>query len=379
MRHSATCRRLPWLPGNALLRQRTQLNVRTIAQAVLVIVGMSGVAHANQTEERPQPAKRTRALAITAAVIPGALVHGSGHYTLGDRRTAWRLLKIEGLGLGLMGVGGGLLGLTGSDEHPAALYVPLLASGAALFAGSFLADLLGVSLPSMGAGDSPAPPFWPRAGAVAGTLLGYRFVRHPNLGDMHLAHAATWVRAGPVRIGATGESGASDHYRAIEAEAAYRLPWRPLAAATLDLGVDVAHRRLPRDQVTSTPLALWVEATWTLGQYVPRLPGAYARGRLGFGVESVDYGSVPGLSDEAVAFVVAVAGLGLDLGRVDIELSYDQRQDGLPGGGFFGRLPGMLGSIGASARLRLTREWALTGETRYGTGLSTWIALERSF
>ncbi len=360
--------------------------VRAIAQTVLLIVGLSGVAHANgaaepaaSTEREEALARRPRILAISAALVPGVLMHGSGHYALGDEQTAWRLLKMEGLGIALMGVGGGLLGLTGSDEHPAALYVPLLAGGAALFAGSFLADFLGVSLSGVRSGEAATVPTRLRPGALGRVALGYRFVRHPALDGSHLLRATASVRAGAARLALTAEADSRDRYRAFEAEASYRLPWRPLSAATVDVGFDMAQRRLPVDGVTSTPVALWLEAAWLLDRYVPSLPGAYARGRLGFGVESVDYLGVAGRSDDLLPFVVAVAGIGLRLGRVDVEASYDQRQDGLPGGGFYGRLPGMLGSIGLAGRLRLSSRWALGSEVRYGTGYTTWIALENSF
>lgn len=386
MSATASCRRLPAPRDNGFLRPPTNRSVRAIAQTVLLIVGMSGVAHANSevapaasAEEPRSNGERSRALAVSASLVPGVLVHGSGHYALGDRRTAWRLLKMEGLGIALMGVGGGLLGATGSDEHPAALYVPLLAGGAALFAGSFLADLLGVSLSGLRAGTSATVPTRLRPDALGSTSLGYRFVSHPSLGDSHLLRATASVRAGPATVAVAAEAASSNRYRAFEGEATYRLPWRPLAAAKLEAGFDIAHRRLPSGEATSSPAALWLEAAWLLDRYVPRLPGAYARGRLGFGVESVDYAGVAGRSDDLVPFVVAIAGIGLRLGRLDVEANYDQRQDGLPGGGFYGRLPGMLGSIGLAGRLGLTSRWALTGETRYGTGITTWIAAEHSF
>jgi hypothetical protein len=183
-----------------------------------------------------------------------------------------------------------------------------------------------------------------------------------------------------LRIAATAEVEArSQGFHSEEIALAYRLPWRPLSASALDLGADAAHRALPASGVTSIPVALWAEAIWNLERLVPRLVGAYARARLGMGVEMIGYGAVDGRVDGAAPFLVANAGMGLRLGPVDAEISYDHRQDGFPGGGYYGRLPGMLGSLGASGRLHLTRGWALTGEARYGTGLTTWLAIERSY
>jgi len=354
--------------------------VRTIAVALSLVVGITGTAQAEKEGAASPPSKKRRALALTAAVVPGALVHGSGHYVLGDKQTAWRLLKMEGVGLGLLGAGVGVLGLTGSDEHLAALYVPMMVSGATILAGSFLADLLGVTVAGSSGTGVARPIEHPREGAIAHAAIGYRYVNHPALDVSHLASASAAVRAGRFRIAAAAESETRGRgFRAQQAVVAYRPPWRPLSVAALELGLDGAHRVLSADGVSSYPVAAWAEVVWDLGGCLPRIPGVYARGRLGAGVEMIDYGTVPGRVDEASSFLVAVAGLGFRIDRVDAEFSYDHRQDGLPGGGFFGRLPGMLGSIAATGRLHLTQGWALASEARYGTGLTTWLAIERSF
>jgi hypothetical protein len=133
------------------------------------------------------------------------------------------------------------------------------------------------------------------------------------------------------------------------------------------------------DDLASMPVGLWSEMVWDLGRRVPRLPGAYARGRLGLGVEVVDYDEVPGRDDDVVPFVVGSAGLGFRLGRAELELSYDHRKDGFPGGMYLGRLPGFMGSVGVAARLPLLRRFALVGEARYGTGATAWVGLQRGW
>jgi hypothetical protein len=372
---------LPALAGNDFGPPGTNLNVQAIARAIIVIVGMSGVVHAEGKDKggKTEPTRKRRTLAVAASVVPGALIHGSGHYVLGERRTARRLLKMEGVGLGLLGAGGALMGISGTDENLSVLFVPLMVSGGTIVAGSFLADLLGVALPSSASDAAASRPGWPRPDAIAATSVGYRYVLHPALAVDHVARASGALRLGGLRLAVAAEAGAHGTYRAQEMVTAYRLPWRPLASSSLEVGFDVAHRELPNDGVGSTPMSIWAEAVWDLRDRVPRLPGAYARGRLGLGVELIDYGAIAGWLDEVGPFVAATAGLGLRLGRVDAELFYDHRKDGLPGGGFFGRLPGMLGSLGVASRLRLPHKWAFTGEARYGTGLTTWVAAERSF
>lgn len=45
-------------------------------------------------------------LPAAAALLPGLVLHGAGHWLAGDRATAWRLLAAQGTGLGLLAVGG---------------------------------------------------------------------------------------------------------------------------------------------------------------------------------------------------------------------------------------------------------------------------------
>ncbi|HEX9296319.1 MAG TPA: hypothetical protein VF881_10800, partial [Polyangiaceae bacterium] len=61
-----------------------------------------------------RPARRRSPLAVAAAIVPGLVVHGSGHFVAGDPQTARRLLLLEGLGFGTLAVG----------------FIPIVASGA---------------------------------------------------------------------------------------------------------------------------------------------------------------------------------------------------------------------------------------------------------
>ena len=44
-------------------------------------------------------------VATAVAIVPGLVLHGSGHFAAGERATGWRLLGMEGVGLGLTAVG----------------------------------------------------------------------------------------------------------------------------------------------------------------------------------------------------------------------------------------------------------------------------------
>src|SRR6187402_1498764 len=94
------------------------LRARAVVAAVL-IVGRAAAAAPDGTSSpaasataAPVPsataanASPNRPLAVATAVVPGLVVHGAGHYVLDEKRTARRLLLMEGVGFGLMAVGG---------------------------------------------------------------------------------------------------------------------------------------------------------------------------------------------------------------------------------------------------------------------------------
>lgn len=336
-----------------------------------------GAAEA-RAEDPESPAPRRRAAALTAALVPGVLVHGTGHWMLGDKKTARRLRRMEMVGLLLAGLGGAAIGLSGTDENLAMFYVPMLVAGGTTFMGSFLTDVIGVATKGTRARGRARPPGW-GGDDLAHTSLGYRHVLHPALDISHVARASAGFRARRVALTVSAEAEAAGRYQEQQVVFRYTTHLRPLRMASLDFGFDLTHRRLRDDRLSSYPGAVWAEMTWDLAKLAPSVPGAYGRGRFGVGAELVNYGDVPGIDDDVVPFVAAEAGLGFRLGRTDWELSYNHRKDGLPGGSFIGRLPGMLGSVGVSGRARVWKRWSLVGAARWGTGVTSWLGVEKGW
>jgi hypothetical protein len=106
------------------------------------------------------------------ALTLGLPVHGSGHFLVGDRRTGWRLLGMQGASLGVFATGAAMwhasegagARMTGST---------LQALGASVFVASWLADVLGATKGS--GADLPANTY--RAGGLSAefgfaTLIG---------------------------------------------------------------------------------------------------------------------------------------------------------------------------------------------------------------
>lgn len=106
------------------------------------------------------------------ALTLGAPVHGSGHFLAGDRRSGWRLLAMEGVGLTLFATGA--IGWRASEGRGAReVATTMQAMGASVFAASWLADVLGATKGS----GADLPPNTRRAYGLSGefgfgTLIG---------------------------------------------------------------------------------------------------------------------------------------------------------------------------------------------------------------
>src|SRR5882724_13698482 len=129
----------------------------------------------------PVEAPRHSAWAVGAALVPGVVIHGSGHFAAGDARTGSRLLVLEGIGLGTMAVGFVPIVVTGASRTVVGPAAALTVTGAGIFIVSMLADLYGVVAPRGGFGEPPvvAPSLQ--------TAVGYRYVYNPVFAYRHFA------------------------------------------------------------------------------------------------------------------------------------------------------------------------------------------------
>ena len=93
---------------------------------------------------------------VFIGLIYKVVLHGVGSYALGRNATARRLLELEGLGIVLVGLGGGLLFATGAARDFAASGATLAMAGAGLFTVSFTSDLYSVLAPPGGLGRDPS-------------------------------------------------------------------------------------------------------------------------------------------------------------------------------------------------------------------------------
>jgi len=102
---------------------------------VLVLVGLAIVltTDAARAARAREPRRRSPSMAFGVALGPGAVIHGLGNYTAGNKRTGTILFATELFGAGLY--------LTNDGRNASSTDNPMALVGATLFVGSWLFDL----------------------------------------------------------------------------------------------------------------------------------------------------------------------------------------------------------------------------------------------
>jgi hypothetical protein len=161
------------------------------------------------------PTKR-KALAAATAIVPGLIVHGTGHLVAGHTRTGLTLLGAQGLGLGLLLAGLGSVAATGATRRFVGPLIIGTVSGATLFFLSALADIYGVLAPEGGTGRPPA--YLPSIE----TQLGLAYVHDPNFAYNTFLVPGVDLRHGSLRASALGFYALDDANSRTRVELAYR-------------------------------------------------------------------------------------------------------------------------------------------------------------
>lgn len=318
----------------------------------------------------PDPAQGSL-LATGAALVPGLLVHGSGHFVLGERQSAYRLLAMQGAGLaGLIG-GIGLLGAVGGSEKLAGLYVPMAVSGLGLFGISFLADLAGAAH-----GRRPwAEPLVPSGVTVRTGYAGLFGAKHTfrHLGELGIAwRTERLVLEGGATLQPQGDF---SWYRGL-------VGWRLWARSDdrvtrLSLFGELARQGFDSEGFAITTVRAFGELRWNLGELLTTMQNAWLLGRLGWGFDVFDFAGTSA-EDDGLPFIVADIGFGLmATERVEVELAYRHRKGELPGGmALSDGLAGFAGMLDLRGRVALGRRWALVPGIKLGTGVMPWLSVE---
>jgi hypothetical protein len=341
--------------------------LRRLAAVVLCCLFPS-VALAEPNEEEADPAVRASFEGVGAAVVPGLIVHGTGLWVRGDVDTARKLATLEGLGLGMAAVGGGLLAATGGSRRLSTPTIPMLVGGGGLFLTTWLADIYG----SAGGG---------RRGATARDdlppvdfELGGFGIYDPVFDYGAFSRAAATIRLGRVRIAPEILFAIGDDNQRLRGDVAYRFVGDPRGrGSSFDLIGGARVHRYGDDAFTAYSTELVAAGRLDLESLGASLGGAFAEMSAGLGLEVTDY-KLPGANSDLSDMLLAGFGFGLYLGdsssmvHGEIELYYDHRRDELVGGFSPGmQASGFGGFFGAALDLDIGERFGVVTKLEWGS------------
>ena len=314
-------------------------------------------------------------LAAGAAVLPGLLLHGSGHFVLGEPEAARNLLATQGIGVASFVAGFALLAGTGAANQLAPLYVIPTIGGLGAISVSWLGDLAGSIHGSEG---WPASGWRPEAGLSLSA--GYDGLFASKLDFQHGMSLRLDWRGERLRLSPWGSwhPQGSSHAAAGVLLALQLARPRPETVTALDLILGVAHQRFPGDDFHVTTGEVYLEGRADLGFLARSLRNAWALARVGWGIDAYGYEGADALISDGLPLLVIDIGMGLQpFERAGFELVYRHRKNELPGGMMLSSgLAGFIGMLQLDGRIALADGWALLPSVRLGTGVRTTLAVE---
>lgn len=345
---------------------------RFLGAALAVSFAASSSSAADPPAKPSPPSVTSKA----AAVVPGVVVHGAGHYVRGDHRTAMRLFALETAGL--LSLGGGFIGLfaSGGSQKLAAPFALLAVSGAGLFAASWFGDLYGVS--------ADRPTGEPQAELpTVESSLGYRYVYDPSMAYRSFVVTSLDARIGALRLRPEGWFGLGHANERLRLGAAFRFTGprahaaRAIDGSSVDVEVAGVRHAYPSERFSISSLELAVLARLDGGRIAPSLRGTFADGSAGLAFARHDY-RVAGSPTDATTMLLARVGFGAYLGRPssgrpfgEASIFYDHRHDGYAGGfKMTGLGSGVAGAFGAKGVVYLTSDVGLLADVAVG---AAWV------
>jgi hypothetical protein len=319
-----------------------------------------------------------------ASVIPGVLIHGSGTFLQGRNQTTYRLLLMEGAGIGLTLLGGVALFTTGASRRvvgPAALTAM---TGVNLFALSLLSSIYASAAPREGLGVPR------RELPLLETSLGYLYVDDPQFSFHHFATAGLDARVGPWHLAADSAVAPTQGNSRWKLGGGYRFlgplgPREPRASdgSYLEAELGFGDHYYGTDDFTSRVLELELEARLDSQRYLPDVRGGFFQLGAGFAKQWLVFDLPAGTEVTDTSLLLAHFGFGMYLGDAarqggELELYYDHRHDGFAAGLKINGLgSGVAGHFGLRGSYTITPEWAVSAVTEIGSartlGLSvTW-------
>jgi hypothetical protein len=318
-------------------------------------------------------------LAVGASILPGVLLHGSGHYVHGCKRLGETLLWMELSGLGLVLLALAPAPIFGGNESMVPFQAFIAMSGVALFAGSWLLDVYGTAVPEAVRGKPMN-----RAPSME-TLVGYRHVYDPIFRFRHFFTQGFDVWHGSLRVMPRADFAVAGRNARYRLPAAFRLlgptPSHGTGLGTfLDLMLGLTHHDFFIDGFKASTLELATQSRWDLVSVDPGLRGTFAELGAGVGLTRYAY-EAPGADRDLNSLLLMSFGFGGYFGDPtgrggEIKLIYDHRHDDFAAGS---KLPGLgsgtIGHFGLEARGYLNSEFGMLFDVQAGSAYVLGLSL----
>jgi hypothetical protein len=341
----------------------------------LLLHGSLGFAQQEPAPPEPEPLhERSRVLPAAAAVGPGLVVHGSGHWALGEPATARRLLLLEGIGLGMFLAGGLTIVFTGASRYFVAPAATVTVAGFGLFSTSYLADIYGsVSRDGAATLSRYRPP------ARWETELGYRRVSDPQFAYRDFMVERVSRQIGPLRLSPSGMFDVKGETARYRFETQYRVAGvsddpTPSDLSYVDLTLGFVHQRHRPEHFTKSSAELSVDGRYDLARLGRTLRGSFIELSAGYALSRIDY-DLRGLAvpHDLEHLLLGRIGFGVTLRGLSAPgsealLYYDHRHDDYAAGlKLTGLGSGVAGHFGLSARWFFTESIGVAGDVQAGS------------
>lgn len=321
-----------------------------------------------------------------AAVFPGVLLHGAGHWAAGDASTGRTLFLLEGAGLGSTLGGIIVLAASGASKRLVAPAAVMMIGGAGLFITTWLADVYGSATGGARGEDVATGAPLTEIPAVE-TSLGYRYVYDPTFAYRSFVTTSLDVRFGPLRLRPEGWFSTSHANERLRLLGAYRLSGpRPLSldgrsvatppvdGSFVDVETSVTRHAYPPERFTISSLEVGFAGRLDLRRMARSLRGSFVDAGLGYGVANNTY-ALEGAPSEVTDQLLARFGFGLYLGHPrpggvygETSIFYDHRHDGYAGGlKMSGLGSGVPGSFGARGLVWLGDDFGVSADAQAGS------------
>ena len=308
-------------------------------------------------------------------MVPGLLVRGAGHYVIGERETAGHLLALEGIGLGMILGGGGVVFASGASRWVVGPAASIAMMGFGVFGTSLLADVYGSVSADGGAVRRPRLP-------KLETEFGYRRLEDVQFSHHDFLVEGMRLQQGAFGLGLLGFFSLGANNARYRAEVLYRfLDDSELSksryADRLELTLGFVRHTYPTERFAMTSGEASVLARYDFAHLGRTLSGAFGEFALGYARGAISY-DIEGqhVPSDAYDLLLGRFGFGVQLrGQSapgsEMLLYYDHRHDdfaaGLKGTGIGS---GAVGPVGVPTQRFFNSSLGVLADVNVG---SAWI------